>query len=162
MKQANIHEIKEEILQLLEQQDEEGVFDPNVLKELTLDFKEKAINIIAYTKNLDLTIEAIDTAMEQLKYKKNVASNKKRRSTEFLQEQMEELGVKTVKDDIHKAVLTKSQMRVIVDENTVDKKWIKTAVTEKVDKIGIKKHIQETGEKVEGVTTVEGQHLRIS
>lgn len=138
----------------------EVFFNDNELQKLEDDFKNKADNIACYIKDLTTLNNAIKAEKAELdaRYKANDA--KINRLKCYLSQSLEMREMRNLETPRNKLSFRKSTSVVISDERIVPIKYIKTVVTEKVDKKAISDALKK-GELIEGCYLLESNNLQI-
>ena len=132
-------------------------------QELTLLLQQKSQNIIGYTRNIELTIEAMKTEEKRISEQRKALENKLDKFKEYVKNCMEQGGFTKVDTGLGTLSITKNPMSVeIENESEVPTEFKQEIVTVKVDKTAIKNHFKETGEVLPGIKIVDDKtSLRI-
>lgn len=158
----NIYEINNKLTAFFDSLPDTGELDESALaqlEQLQLEKKEKQKNIILYKKNLDRGIEAIDNEIKHLEAMKRGQQNKSERLTALLEYSMGD--EQEVNFDTCGAKYKKNPPKLVIeDESAVPDKFKNEKVVVTIDKIGLKKEIQE-GLTVKGVSVKQGRRLDI-
>ena len=130
--------------------------DKNKIKaELTMLLQQKSQNIIGYTKNIELTIEAMKEEEARMSNNRKVLENKLTRFKQYVKECMENNGITKIETGLGILSIAKSPTSVeIVNEEAIPSEFKQEIVTVKVDKTKIKNNFKETGEIPDGVNIV--------
>ena len=130
--------------------------DKNKIKaELTMLLQQKSQNIIGYTKNIELTIEAMKEEEDRMASNRKALENKLTRFKQYVKECMENNGITKIETGLGTLSIAKSPVRVeITNEEAVPSEFKQEIVTVKVDKTKIKNNFKETGEIPEGVNII--------
>lgn len=116
----------------------------------------KSNGIVGYSRNIDTTIEAVQTEIDRLKKIKEVMLGKKESFYDYVKVCMERLEVNKIETPIGNIVIGKNPMSVeIVDETKVPEKYKIAKTTISIDKNTIKSDFKETGEVIEGVNIID-------
>lgn len=133
----------------------------DTLEALTGELKEKCQNVAAYQQNLIATASAKREAAARLIAQAEALESRADSLIEYLDSNMQRSGITEITCPLFTVKYKKNPPSVsIIDDKLLDKRFIKTKVTESVDKIAIKKAIKD-GEKVEGAELVSAQRLVI-
>ena len=125
-------------------------------QELTLLLQQKSQNIIGYTRNIELTIEAMKTEEKRISEQRKALENKLEKFKEYVKNCMEQGGFTKVDTGLGTLTIAKNPMSVEVEnENEVPAEFKQEVVTVKVDKTAIKNHFKETGEVLPGIKIVD-------
>ena len=130
--------------------------DKNKIKaELTMLLQQKSQNIIGYTKNIELTIEAMKEEEARMSNNRKVLENKLTRFKQYVKECMENNGITKIETGLGTLSIAKSPASVeIVNEEAIPSEFKQEIVTVKVDKTKIKNNFKETGEIPDGVNII--------
>ena len=133
-----------------------------VKKELTELLQQKSQNLIGYTRNMELTIEAMKNEEERISKQRKALENNLKKFKEYVKECMERGGFTKIETQLGTLSIVKNPQSVeIYDENKIPDEY-KTKVLEiKIDKKAIMKNFKETGEIVDGVDIKQDIGLRI-
>jgi hypothetical protein len=133
-----------------------------VEKELTELLQQKSQNLIGYTRNMELTIEAMKNEEERISKQRKALENNLKKFRKYVKECMERGGFTKIETQLGTLSIVKNSQSVeIYDENKVPDEY-KTKVLEiKIDKKAIMKNFKETGEIVDGVNIKQDIGLRI-
>ena len=134
-----------------------------VEEELTLLLQQKSQNIIGYTKNIELTINAMKEEEERIATNRKILENKLSRFKDYVKECMENNGFTKIETGLGTLSIAKSPASVeIVNEDEIPSEFKQEIVTVKVDKTKIKNNFKETGEIPTGVNIITtNTNLRI-
>lgn len=138
----------------------EVFFNDDELQKLEDDFKSKADNIACYIKDLTTLNNAMkaEKASLEARYKANEAKINKLKC--YLSQSLEMRDMRNLETPRNKLSFRKSTSVVISDERIVPIKYIKTVITEKVDKKAISDALKK-GELIEGCYLLESNNLQI-
>ena len=138
----------------------EVIFNDEEIQKLEDDFKNKADNIACYIKDLSALNDAIKAEKAELdaRYKANDAKINRLRC--YLSQSLEMRDMRNLETPRNKLSFRKSTSVVISDEKLVPTQFIKTVVTEKIDKKGIGDALKK-GERIEGCYLLESNNLQI-
>lgn len=138
----------------------EVIFNDEEIQKLEDDFKNKADNIACYIKDLTALNDAIKAEKAELdaRYKANDAKINRLRC--YLSQSLEMREMRNLETPRNKLSFRKSTSVVISNEKLVPTQYIKTLVTEKVDKKAISDALKK-GELIEGCYLLESNNLQI-
>ena len=130
--------------------------DKNKIKaELTMLLQQKSQNIIGYTKNIELTINAMKEEEDRMASNRKTLENKLTRFKQYVKECMENNGITKIETGLGTLSIAKSPASVeIVNEEAIPSEFKQEIVTVKIDKTKIKNNFKETGEIPDGVNIV--------
>lgn len=131
--------------------------------ELIVLLQQKSQNIIGYTKNIELTINAMKEEEKRISENRKALENKMIRFKEYVKECMENNGITKIETSLGTLSIAKSPTSVeIVNEDEVPSEFKQEITTIKIDKIKIKDNFKETGEIPAGVNIITtNTNLRI-
>lgn len=131
--------------------------------ELTILLQQKSQNIIGYTKNIELTINAMKEEEKRIADNRKALENKVTRFKNYVKECMERNGITKIETELGTLSIAKSPTSVeIINEDEVPKEFKQEVITVKIDKTKIKNNFKETGEIPAGVNIVTtNTNLRI-
>ena len=134
-----------------------------VEEELTLLLQQKSQNIIGYTKNIELTINAMKEEEDRIATNRKILENKLSRFKDYVKECMENNGFTKIETGLGTLSIAKSPASVeIVNEDEIPSEFKQEVITVKVDKTKIKNNFKETGEIPVGVNIITtNTNLRI-
>ena len=131
--------------------------------ELIVLLQQKSQNIIGYTKNIELTINAMKEEEKRISENRKALENKMIRFKEYVKECMENNGITKIETSLGTLSIAKSPTSVeIVNEDEVTSEFKQEITTIKIDKTKIKDNFKETGEIPAGVNIITtNTNLRI-
>lgn len=134
-----------------------------VQEELTLLLQQKSQNIIGYTKNIELTINAMKEEEDRIASNRKILENKLSRFKDYVKECMENNGFTKIETGLGTLSIAKSPVSVeIVNEDEIPSEFKQEVVTVKIDKTKIKNNFKETGEIPLGINIITtNTNLRI-
>lgn len=138
--------------------------DKNKIKaELTMLLQQKSQNIIGYTKNIELTINAMKEEEKRIAENRKSLESKLDKFKQYVKENMERLGITKMETELGTLSIAKNPLSVeIENEDEIPAEFKQEIVTIKIDKTAIKNHFKETGEVAAGVQIVDDKtSLRI-
>lgn len=163
MKNFSLYEITSGFPALMENEEITEEDKKKIEEELTVLLQQKSQNIIGYTRNIELTINAMKEEEKRIAEDRKVLENKMTRFKEYVKECMERNGVMKIETGLGTLSIAKSPASVeIIDEDKIPKEFKQEIVTVKIDKTKIKNNFKETGEIPAGVNIVTtNTNLRI-
>ena len=163
MNSLSLYTITNAFPALMEQEEMTEEEKIKVLDELTNLLNEKSQSIIGYTKNLELTIEAMKVEEKRIAENRKAFENRLNKFKEYVKDCMEKGGFSKIETELGQLSIAKNPMSVeIENENEIPNEFKEEIVTTKVDKAAIKNHFKETGELIPGARIInERTSLRI-
>ena len=126
-----------------------------IKKELTDLLQEKSESIIGFTKNIELTIEAMKTEEKRIAENRKSLEVKMEKFKEYVKECMETMGSTKIETVLGTLSIAKNPISVeILNEEIVPNKYKTQVTTIKVDKKAIADEFKTTGELIEGVNII--------
>ena len=126
-----------------------------IKKELTELLQEKSENIIGFTKNLELTIEAMKTEEKRIAENRKSLEVKMEKFKEYVKECMEKMEDTKIETTLGTLSVAKNPISVeILYEDKIPNKYKTQVITTKVDKKAIADDFKATGELIEGVNII--------
>ena len=99
MNSLSLYQITSAFPMLMEQEEITPELKEQLEKELTELLQQKSQNIIGYTKNIELTIEAMKTEEKRISEQRKALENKLDNFKQYVKECMEQNGIKKSKQD---------------------------------------------------------------
>lgn len=132
-------------------------------EELAIQLQEKGSNIIGYTKNIELTINAMKEEEKRIADNRKTLESKLDKFKQYVKDNMEKLGITKMDTELGTLSIAKNPLSVEVEnEEEIPSEYKLEVVTTKIDKTAIKNHFKETGEVVAGTKIVDDKtSLRI-
>lgn len=163
MSNLSLYEITNAFPALMESEEITEEDKNKIQEELTMLLQQKSQNIIGYTKNVELTINAMKEEEDRISSNRKTLENKLTRFKQYVKECMEINGITKIETGLGTLSIAKSPASVeIVNEDEVPSEFKQEVVTTKIDKTAIKNHFKETGEIVAGTRIVDDKtSLRI-
>lgn len=163
MNNLSLYQITGMIPVIMEQEEITPELKDQLEKELTELLQQKSQNIIGYTKNIELTIEAMKTEENRISEQRKVLENKLDNFKQYVKECMEQNGLKKIETSLGTISIAKSPISVeIENEEEVPNDFKTIITTTKIDKTKIKDNFKQTGEIPTGVKiNTENTSLRI-
>ena len=124
-------------------------------EELAIQLQEKGSNIIGYTKNIELTINAMKEEEKRIADDRKSLESKLDKFKQYVKQNMEKLGITKMDTELGTLSIAKSPASVeIINEDEVPNEFKQEVVTVKIDKTKIKNNFKETGEIPQGVNII--------
>lgn len=163
MNNLSLYEITNAFPKLMEQEDMTDEVKQQIEQELTTLLQQKSQNIIGYTKNIELTIEAMKAEETRIAENRKSLENKLKKFKEYVKDCMENNSIEKIETELGTLTIAKNPPSVeILNMNVIPDEFKKEEVTIKVDKTAIKNHFKQTGEIVAGVDiATDNTSLRI-
>ena len=163
MNSLSLYQITSAFPMLMDQEEITPELKEQLEKELTELLKKKSQNIIGYTKNIELTIEAMKTEEKRISEQRKALENKLDNFKQYVKECMEQNGIKKIETGLGTVSIAKNPISVeIENEEEVPDEFKTTITTTKIDKTKIKDNFKETGEIPDGVKiNTENTRLQI-
>ena len=163
MSNLSLYNITNAFPLLMEQEEMTEEDKSKVIKELTNLLNEKSQSIIGYTRNIELTIEAMKTEEQRISSQRKALENRLSKFKEYVKDCMEKGGFTKVETEIGSLTIAKNPMSVeIENEDEIPAEFKKEIVTTKIDKTAIKNYFKETGDIPKGVNIyTQNTSLRI-
>ena len=163
MNNLSLYEITSGFPALMENEEITEEDKKKIEDELITLLQRKSQNIIGYTKNIELTINAMKEEEKRISDNRKVLENKISKFKEYVKECMENNGFTKIETELGTLSIAKSPTSVeIVNEDEVPNEFKQEVVTIKIDKTKIKNNFKETGEIPTGVNIITtNTNLRI-
>ena len=163
MGNLSLYEITSAFPKLMEQEDITDEVKQQIEQELTTLLQQKSQNVIGYTKNIELTIEAMKTEETRMAENRKALENKLKKFKEYVKNCMENNNIEKIETELGTLTIAKNPPSVeIFNKNVIPEEFKKVETTIKVDKTAIKNHFKQTGEIVAGVDiATDNTSLRI-
>mgnify|MGYP002802668445 FL=1 len=163
MNNLSLYEITSGFPALMENEEISDEDKKKIEDELVVLLQQKSQNIIGYTKNIELTINAMKEEEKRIAEDRKTLENKMARFKDYVKECMEKNGITKIETGLGTLSIAKSPASVeIIDEDKVPKEFKQEIVTVKIDKTKIKNNFKETGEIPNGVIVhTDNTNLRI-
>ena len=163
MNNLSLYEITSAFPALMENEEITEENKKKIEDELVVLLQQKSQNIIGYTKNIELTINAMKEEEKRIADNRKALENKISKFKEYVKECMENNGFSKIETELGTLSIAKSPASVeIINEDEVPSEFKQEVVTVKIDKTKIKNNFKETGEIPAGVNIVTtNTNLRI-
>lgn len=162
-KELSLYEITGAFPKLMAQEEMSEEDKNKVEEELTTLLQKKSNAVIAYSKNIELTIKAMKEEESRISTNRKVLENRLEQFKKYVKECMEGNGINKIETDLGTLSIARSPISVeIVNEENVPDEYKEVIFTTKVDKKKIADAFKLTGEVIEGVEIhTDNTNLRI-
>lgn len=161
---AKLYDIAERyrnILDLIEEEDFEGVDLQFALNQISDEFETKADNIVFLMKEIQADVDAIKNEELRLAKRRKTLENNAQGIKDYLEQMMRLADKKKFKTTLNSFSIQKTKASVvIVDENLVPDTFKTYEQVCKIDKVEIYNAVKK-GEEVTGIELKENESLRI-
>ena len=163
MNNFSLYEITSGFPALMENEEISEEDKKKIEDELEVLLQQKSQNIIGYTKNIELTINAMKEEEKRIADNRKALENKMSKFKDYVKECMEKNGITKIETGLGTLSIAKSPASVeIINEDEIPSEFKQEVVTVKIDKTKIKNNFKETGEIPAGVNIVTtNTNLRI-
>ena len=163
MSNLSLYEITSGFPALMENEEITEEDKKKIEDELTVLLQQKSQNIIGYTRNIELTINAMKEEEKRIAEDRKALENKMARFKDYVKECMERTDITKIETGLGTLSIAKSPVSVeIINEKEVPEEFKQATVTIKIDKTKIKDNFKETGEVPDGVVIhTNNTNLRI-
>ena len=152
MNELSLYQITNAFPTLMENEEISEENKLEIEKELGELLKNKSQNIIGYTKNIELTINAMKEEEKRLSDNRKSLENKLETFKKYVKNCMENNGIAKVETQLGTLTIAKNPLSVeITNEDAIPSKFKQEIVTIKIDKKAIADNFKATGELIEGV-----------
>ena len=151
-KELSLYEITGAFPKLMAQEEMSEEDKNKVEEELTTLLQKKSNAVIAYSKNIELTIKAMKEEETRISTNRKALENRLEQFKKYVKECMEGNGINKIETDLGTLSIAKSPISIeIVNEEEIPDEYKEVIFTTKVDKKKIADAFKSTGELVEGV-----------
>ena len=163
MNNLSLYEITSGFPALMENEEISEEDKKKIEDELVVLLQQKSQNIIGYTKNIELTINAMKEEENRIANNRKALENKLSKFKDYVKKCMENDGITKIDTGLGTLSIAKSPASVeIINEEAIPEEFKQEIVTVKVDKTKIKNNFKETGEIPAGVNIITtNTNLRI-
>lgn len=163
MSELSLYKITGAFPKLMAQEEMSEEDKNRVEEELTTLLQKKSNAVIAYSKNIELTIKAMKEEESRISTNRKALENRLEQFKKYVKECMEGNGINKIETDLGTLSIAKSPISVeIVNEENVPDEYKEVIFTTKVDKKKIADAFKSTGELIEGVEIhTDNTNLRI-
>lgn len=162
-RELSLYEITGAFPKLMAQEEMSEEDKNKVEEELTTLLQKKSNAVIAYSKNIELTIKAMKEEESRISTNRKVLENRLEQFKKYVKECMEGNGINKIETDLGTLSIARSPISVeIVNEENVPDEYKEVIFITKVDKKKIADAFKSTGEVIEGVEIhTDNTNLRI-
>lgn len=163
MQDLSLYQITNAFPILMSQEEMTEEDKKKVEKELIELLQQKSHNLIGYTRNIELTIEAMKNEEKRISEQRKTLENRLTKFKEYVKECMEQGGFTRLETPLGTLSIVKNPPSVeIINEDEIPKEFKQEIVSVKIDKTAIKEHFKVTGEIPAGVNiNTQNTSLRI-
>lgn len=163
MSNLSLYEITSAFPVLMENEEITEENKKQIEQELTILLQQKSQSIIGYTRNIELTVEAMKNEEKRISEQRKVLENRLTKFKEYVKECMEGNSITKIETGLGTLSIAKSPMSVeILNEDEVPSEFKQEVTTVKIDKKAIADNFKTTGEVPNGVNIyTENTNLRI-
>ena len=142
MQNLSLYDIVGAFPKLIDQEEMSEEDKKEVEKELIELLQRKSQNLIGYTRNIELTIEAMKSEEKQISEQRKAMENKLEKFKEYVKECMEQNGFTKIETTLGTLSIAKNPISVeIYDEKQIPDEYKTKEVTVKVDKTAIENQL---------------------
>ena len=163
MEEFSLYQITNAFPQLIANEEITDEDKAKIKEELTLLLQQKSQNIIGYSKNLELTIEAMKHEEKRISEQRKVLENRVLKYKKYVKECMEQNGITKIETTLGTLSIAKNPISVeVINEDEIPSEYKQEVITTKVDKKAIADNFRDTGEIIPGVNiNTQNTSLRI-
>lgn len=152
MSNLNLYQITSAFPMLLEDGEITEENKKEIEEKLTILLQQKSQNIIGYTRNLELTIQAKKDEEKRIAESRKADERRLENFKQYVKECMEHSGITKIETALGNLSIAKSPLSVeIENEDEVPGEYKTEIVTVKIDKTKIKDNFKATGEIPNGI-----------
>lgn len=123
---------------------------------------EKAENITKIIKSLEKEVEVFKITEQEMRKKRQARERRIDWLKEYLEQNMVDQGEKKLKTDLFSVWIQKNPKSLqIEDEEVVPEEFKEEETRVKIDRRGLLKHLEETGEVIDGIEITQTESIRI-
>jgi len=163
MEEFSLYQITNAFPQLIANEEITDEDKAKIKEELTLLLQQKSQNIIGYSKNLELTIEAMKNEEKRISEQRKTLENRVLKYKNYVKECMEQNGITKIETTLGTLSIAKNPISVeVINEDEIPSEYKQEVITTKVDKKAIADNFRDTGEIIPGVNiNTQNTSLRI-
>lgn len=133
----------------------------DTLEAIQDEFKEKAVNLASYIKNIDLDLNKINEYEKSISKRKKELESKKEGLIKYLKQNMLESEIKNIESAEFKISLRKSPSAIqVYNESIIPEDYFRVEENKVLDKKKMKQAISE-GAKIDGVHLFQDSYVFI-
>lgn len=163
MENLSLYQITNAFPLLMENEEMSEEDKAKIEEELTQLLQQKSQNIIGYTKNIELTVEAMKNEEKRISEQRKTLENRLTKFKEYVKECMENNNITKIETILGTLSIAKNPISVeITNEDEIPAEYKQEIVTVKIDKKAIADNFKTTGEIPNGVNiNTQNTSLRI-
>lgn len=163
MKNLSLYQITNTFPMIMESEEMTEELKDQLLEELNGLLQQKSQNIIGYTKNIELTIDAMRAEEKRISELRKELENRVVKFKQYVKDCMELNGFKKIETPLGTLSIAKNPISVeVVDESEIPSEYKIETVETKIDKKAIADNFKATGEIPNGVyINTQNTSLRI-
>lgn len=163
MEELSLYQITNAFPQLMANEEISEEDKAKIEEELTMLLQQKSQNIIGYSKNLELTIEAMKNEEKRISEQRKTLENRVLKYKNYVKECMEQNGITKIETTLGTLSIAKNPISVeVINEDEIPSEYKQEVITTKVDKKAIADNFRDTGEIISGVNiNTQNTSLRI-
>ena len=155
MENLSLYKITTGFAELMENEEISELDKQQIQEELALLLERKSESIIGFTKNIELTIEAMKTEEKRIAENRKALETKLDNFKSYVKECMENSNITKVETPLGTLSIAKNPISVeIVNEEIIPDEYKQQVITTKIDKKAISDAFKTTGELIEGVNII--------
>ena len=155
MNNLSLYQITNAFPQLMANEEISEEDKSKIQEELTVLLQQKSQNIIGYSKNIELTIDAMKVEEKRIADQRKALENRLTKFKEYVKECMESNGITKIETVLGTLTIAKNPISVeVVDEDEIPSEYKQEVVTTKVDKKAIADNFKATGEIPDGINII--------
>lgn len=152
MSEFNFYQITAGFPSLMENEEITEEDKKKIEDELKILLQKKSKSIIGYTKNIELTINAMKEEEKRMANDRKALENKLNRFKEYVKECMENNDIKKIQTDLGALSIARSKASVeVTNEEIIPAEYKQEIKTVNINKNKILSNFTETGEVPDGV-----------
>jgi len=161
--ELSLYQITNAFPQIMENEEITEEDKAKLQEELGMLLAKKSENIIGYTRNEELTIEALKQEEDRLKAIRKQKEDRLAKFKDYVKDCMESHDIKKVDTNLGSLTIAKNPISVeVIDETKVPEEYKKVEMKVTVDKKKLIDNFKNTGEVIDGVSfNTEKTSLRI-
>lgn len=159
----NLYQITSAFPAVMDQTEMSEEDKKKVIDELNTLLANKSQNIIAYIRNIELTIGAMKEEEKRISEQRKALENKVENFKKYVKECMENGEITKIETELGTLSIAKSPISVeITNEDEIPAEFKQEVVTVKIDKKAIADNFKQTGELINGVIIhTDNTNLRV-
>ena len=155
MENLSLYKITAGFVELMESEEISELDRQQIQEELAMLLERKSESIIGFTKNIELTIEAMKIEEKRIAENRKALETKMDNFKNYVKECMENSNITKVETALGTLSIAKNPISVeIIDEEAIPERFKQQVITTKIDKKAISDSFKATGELVDGVNII--------